>query len=584
MDSGERRMIEGKSGVQQGDGMGPPLFCFILVPIVLKLRGKYERPGVSLQAYMDDISLHFKKITAENIQVIPDLVDELEAMGIVNRGKCAVLPPPGHIVTLEEGRLLGEAGLPIAAEGIAVVGVPIGTDAYIEDYAMRTITDGGANKLARMLARMPDKQVAHLEVHIEEGTVILGSTNTVLDTTNLYFVIDAGATLVFRAPGIDIKKTIDNAEEASKSLFYVHGRLVFEASTADDVGGVEGADAMPSRLKQEDLHGLISVGPEGSVSSTRHAIKHSETGVQVGRVTPEEEEGIKPIKLSSLLASTLDNYESELEQRSTDAPVDATPTASSDSDLPARHDVTGGADSSAAPAAAPAAARDGDVSAAAAPQKPPVVAGTYTPPTVAASDMNVNDRTMPPVAVTTSGRTPDDQDDSDAANTALATPSATASTATAISASSTAPSADQEGVAAATPSTSTRVPTTEAAAGPEPLAMPVSPTAATPVPARRPTRIYEDDLELTDIQPQNMFENGVVRSCRDIPANAVFPGGIMTLLDDVVCDKPVTIVINDHTIVRSDNDMRTHDIIWSVPAGVNVLFDAATITLSRSKV
>ncbi|CAB1119527.1 unnamed protein product [Ectocarpus sp. CCAP 1310/34] len=68
MDSGERRTIECKSGVQQGDGMGPPLFCFILVPIVLKLRAKYDHLGVSLKAYMDDISLHFKNITAENIQ------------------------------------------------------------------------------------------------------------------------------------------------------------------------------------------------------------------------------------------------------------------------------------------------------------------------------------------------------------------------------------------------------------------------------------------------------------------------------------------------------------------------------------
>ncbi|CAB1109091.1 unnamed protein product [Ectocarpus sp. CCAP 1310/34] len=99
MDSGERRTIECKSGVQQGDGMGPPLFCFILVPIVLKLRAK---------------------------------------------------------------RLLGDAGLPIAEEGITIVGVPIGTDAYVEDIAMKVITEGGADKLARMLVRMPDKQVAHL--------------------------------------------------------------------------------------------------------------------------------------------------------------------------------------------------------------------------------------------------------------------------------------------------------------------------------------------------------------------------------------------------------------------------------------
>ena len=44
-----------------------------------------------------------------------------------------------------------------------MVGVPIGTDAYyVEESAMKKIVEGGADKLARMLARMPDKQVAHL--------------------------------------------------------------------------------------------------------------------------------------------------------------------------------------------------------------------------------------------------------------------------------------------------------------------------------------------------------------------------------------------------------------------------------------
>lgn len=35
MHSEERRRIECKGGVQHGDGMGPHLFCLILVPIVL---------------------------------------------------------------------------------------------------------------------------------------------------------------------------------------------------------------------------------------------------------------------------------------------------------------------------------------------------------------------------------------------------------------------------------------------------------------------------------------------------------------------------------------------------------------------
>ncbi|CAB1099205.1 unnamed protein product [Ectocarpus sp. CCAP 1310/34] len=54
MDSGERRTIECKSGVQQGDGMGPPLFCFILVPIVLKLRAKYDHLGLVVEDVAED--------------------------------------------------------------------------------------------------------------------------------------------------------------------------------------------------------------------------------------------------------------------------------------------------------------------------------------------------------------------------------------------------------------------------------------------------------------------------------------------------------------------------------------------------
>lgn len=101
--------------------------------------------------------------TATTTPVIQDLVDELLAAGIiVNRGKSSALPPPGHKVTHEERRLLGEAGLPIAGEGITVVGVPVGKDDFVKNFAADVITKGGAGKLARMLARMPNKQVAHL--------------------------------------------------------------------------------------------------------------------------------------------------------------------------------------------------------------------------------------------------------------------------------------------------------------------------------------------------------------------------------------------------------------------------------------
>ncbi|CAN0365574.1 unnamed protein product, partial [Scytosiphon promiscuus] len=41
MDSGERRTIDCRGGVQQGDGMGPPLFCLMLIPVFGTLQEKY---------------------------------------------------------------------------------------------------------------------------------------------------------------------------------------------------------------------------------------------------------------------------------------------------------------------------------------------------------------------------------------------------------------------------------------------------------------------------------------------------------------------------------------------------------------
>ena len=74
--------------------------CSALVPIVSKLRSKYEPIGARITASMDDINLNFKEINEETMQVIPDLVDELEEVGIiVDREKSSALPPPGHNVT-----------------------------------------------------------------------------------------------------------------------------------------------------------------------------------------------------------------------------------------------------------------------------------------------------------------------------------------------------------------------------------------------------------------------------------------------------------------------------------------------------
>ncbi|CAM9292589.1 unnamed protein product, partial [Laminaria digitata] len=57
MDSGERRKIDCSSAVQQGDAMGPALFCMPLLPVLKRIREEFEQKGVEAFAYLDDISI-----------------------------------------------------------------------------------------------------------------------------------------------------------------------------------------------------------------------------------------------------------------------------------------------------------------------------------------------------------------------------------------------------------------------------------------------------------------------------------------------------------------------------------------------
>ena len=57
MESRERRKIDCSSGVQQGDAMGPALFCKPLFPVLKRTRAEFELRGVEAFAYLDDISI-----------------------------------------------------------------------------------------------------------------------------------------------------------------------------------------------------------------------------------------------------------------------------------------------------------------------------------------------------------------------------------------------------------------------------------------------------------------------------------------------------------------------------------------------
>ncbi|CAM9612988.1 unnamed protein product, partial [Laminaria digitata] len=130
MDSEETRTISCSSGVQQGDTMGPALFCLALRPGLKRFRQEFEGEGVEAFAYMNDVSLGLMGITANTVRAFAFVRRELDGIGIVVSPAKTVAPPPkGHVPTAEKISLLESVDVRIADEGrVTVVSVPIGTE------------------------------------------------------------------------------------------------------------------------------------------------------------------------------------------------------------------------------------------------------------------------------------------------------------------------------------------------------------------------------------------------------------------------------------------------------------------------
>ena len=226
MEPAERRKIACSSGVQQGDAMGPALFCMPLLPVLKRTRAEFGLRGVEAFAYLDDISIGMMEITPDTVEVVPFLQRELSNIGIaINPSKTIALPPKGHVPTPEQIALLEGIGVSIAERGgFKVVGVPMGTDEYARDSAMEIVRNEGAEQLARMLSRMPDKQPAYL---IATGFMIQR-------TSYLECVMDPELSLAAckKADGNalwTLEKLLDLAGAAEKSSFFADEKSSFFA-------------------------------------------------------------------------------------------------------------------------------------------------------------------------------------------------------------------------------------------------------------------------------------------------------------------------------------------------------------------
>ena len=98
------------------------------------------------------------------LELSPSSGESLEDICIVfNTAKTVALPPKGQAPTADKTSLRESLDVRIVDEGgLTMVGVPTGTDEYVLEQALEVVRDGGADRLARCFANMPDKQAAAL--------------------------------------------------------------------------------------------------------------------------------------------------------------------------------------------------------------------------------------------------------------------------------------------------------------------------------------------------------------------------------------------------------------------------------------
>ena len=149
--------LESREGTHQGD----PLGCLLLsLPLHDVLRAIHVgHPEVVITAYIDDVFLVGPRV--EVAAAYRDLVTGMERhLGLVSQArKCAVYSPAGGLpqdLFPEDMPGAGE----VAAAGVEVLGVPIGSDAFVQDFVVRRVRQ--LDQIIPVLAHMRHPQLQYL--------------------------------------------------------------------------------------------------------------------------------------------------------------------------------------------------------------------------------------------------------------------------------------------------------------------------------------------------------------------------------------------------------------------------------------
>ena len=131
VEAGRRSPILSEEGVQQGDVLGPFLFCLVLQPILIELNEILKQRGFGeVLGLMDDLSVICDQDDAADVLSV--LMDRAASVGLsLSLNKCGVFSPAG---AQDIDPALVPPEIQRHDQGLELLGLPLGSDAFCDSY------------------------------------------------------------------------------------------------------------------------------------------------------------------------------------------------------------------------------------------------------------------------------------------------------------------------------------------------------------------------------------------------------------------------------------------------------------------